>query len=237
MTTAPLFFVAELGDGESLALTGDEGRHAARVRRIGVGESLVVGDGRGSLADCVVSAVTGDGLDLHVVARRVVPAPDPRLVVVQALPKGDRAELAVETMTELGVDAIIPWAASRSVAQWHGTRGDKALDKWRRTAREAAKQSRRAWVPDVHPLAGTRDLRPTLVLHEAATTPLAGVELPANGEIVIVVGPEGGIADDELDAFASAGATAVRLGEPVLRTSTAGAAVLAALSIRLRRWS
>ena len=104
-------------------------------------------------------------------------------------------------MTELGVDAIVPWAAARSVAQWHGPRGDKALDKWRRTAREAAKQSRRAWVPEVRPLAVTRDLAPTLVLHEAATTPLAGVELPASGEIVIVVGPEGGIADDELDAL------------------------------------
>ncbi len=235
--TAALFFVDELPGGDSFALTGHEGRHAARVRRIGVGEALVVGDGRGSLLDCKVTAVTGDGLDLQVAARRFVAAPDPRLVVVQALPKGDRAELAVETMTELGVDAIVPWAAARSVAQWHGARGAKALDKWRRTAREAAKQSRRAWVPDVRPLAVTRDLAPTLVLHEAATTPLAGVELPASGEIVIIVGPEGGIADDELDAFASNGATAVRLGEPVLRTSTAGAAVLAALSMRLGRWS
>ena len=235
--TAAQFLVDELPAGDSFALTGDEGRHAARVRRIGVGESLVVGDGRGTLVDCTVTDVIGDGLDLRVVARRFVPAPDPRLVVVQALPKGDRAELAVETMTELGVDAIVPWAASRSVAQWHGPRGDKALGKWRRTAREAAKQSRRAWVPDVRALAATRDLTPTLVLHEAATTPLAGVELPASGEIVIVVGPEGGIADEELAGFEAAGAVAVRLGEPVLRTSTAGAAVLAALSLRLGRWS
>lgn len=237
MTTVPLFFAETVPDGDSFALTGDEGRHAARVRRLGVGESLVLGDGRGTLVDCTVAGVLGDGLDLRVVERRFVPAPDPRLVVVQALPKGDRAELAVETMTELGADAIVPWAASRSVAQWHGPRGAKALDKWRRTAREAAKQSRRAWVPDVRALAATRDLTPTLVLHEAATTPLAGVELPASGEIVIVVGPEGGIADEELAGFEAAGAVAVRLGDPVLRTSTAGAAVLAALSMRLGRWS
>jgi 16S rRNA (uracil1498-N3)-methyltransferase len=237
VTTAPLFLTDAVPDEDSFALTGDEGRHAARVRRLGVGESLVVGDGRGTLAECTVTGVIGDGLDLQVVARRFVPAPDPRLVVVQALPKGDRAELAVETMTELGVDAIVPWAASRSVAQWHRTRGDKALDKWRRTAREAAKQSRRAWVPDVRPLAATRDVTPTLVLHEAATTSLAGVELPASGEIVIVVGPEGGIDEQELATFEAAGAVAVRLGAPVLRTSTAGAAALAALSIRLGRWS
>jgi 16S rRNA (uracil1498-N3)-methyltransferase len=235
--TPPLFLVDALGSGDRLELTGDEGRHAARVRRLTPGERLVLGDGRGSLADCTVLAVTADGLELAVTSRRTVAPADPRLVVAQALPKGERAELAVETMTELGVDAIVPWAAARSVTQWQGSRGAKALDKWRRTAREAAKQSRRAWVPDVRELATTAQLAPTLVLHEAASVPLAAVELPPRGDIVLVVGPEGGIAEDELAAFASAGATAVRLGEPVLRTSTAGAAALAALSLRLGRWS
>lgn len=234
--TPPLFLVDELGDGTRLQLSGDEGRHAARVRRLAVGEALVLGDGRGSLADCTVVAVTADGLDVEVTARRAVPPPDPRLVVVQALPKGDRAELAVETMTELGVDAIVPWAAARSVTQWHGPRGAKALEKWRRTAREAAKQSRRAWIPDVRDLASTAQLAPTLVLHEAASASIGTVALPEHGDIVLVVGPEGGIADDELTAFAAAGATAVRLGDPVLRTSTAGGAALAALSLRLGRW-
>lgn len=235
--TRALFFVDELPDGDRLALTGDEGRHAARVRRLAVGESVLVGNGRGSIAECTVAAVTTDGLELHVNARRAEPRPDPRLIVVQALPKGERAELAVETMTELGVDVIVPWAAARSVAQWHGPRGAKALEKWRRTAREAAKQSRRAWVPEVRDLVTTSEITPTLVLHEAASTPLATVALPERGDIVLVVGPEGGIADDELAGFASAGATAVRLGKPVLRTSTAGSAALAALSVRLDRWS
>jgi 16S rRNA (uracil1498-N3)-methyltransferase len=235
--TLALFLVDALPVGDRFALTGDEGRHAARVRRLAVGEHLSVGDGRGELADCIVAAVHDDGLELHVIARRTVPAPDPRLVVVQALPKGDRAELAVEAMTELGVDAIVPWAASRSVTQWHGMRGDKALEKWRRTAREAAKQSRRAWVPEVRPLAATAHLVPTLVLHEAADTSLAAAELPSTGEVVVVVGPEGGIADDELDQFVTTGATPVRLGDPVLRTSTAGAAALAVLSLRLGRWA
>jgi 16S rRNA (uracil1498-N3)-methyltransferase len=235
--TPPLFLVDALPDGDRIELTGDEGRHAARVRRLSVGERLLVGDGRGGVAECIVAAVTSDGLYLEVTARRHVPEPDPRLVVVQALPKGERADLAVETMTELGVDAIVPWAATRSVTQWQGPRGAKALEKWRRTAREAAKQSRRARVPAVRDLASTADLAPTLVLHEAATSPLVDVDLPAAGDIVVVVGPEGGITDAELAAFDAAGAVAVRLGEPVLRTSTAGPAALAVLSARLGRWS
>jgi 16S rRNA (uracil1498-N3)-methyltransferase len=232
--TPALFLVDALPSEDRFELTGDEGRHAARVRRLAVGESLVVGDGRGAQAGCVVVAVTAQGLDLSVTSRRFVPAPSPRLVVVQALPKGDRAELAVETMTELGVDAIVPWAAARSVTQWHGPRGAKALEKWRRTVREAAKQSRRAWVPEVRDPAG--QVTPTFVLHESASCPLASAELPAADEIVVAVGPEGGITAEELARFEAGGAVAVRLGEPVLRTSTAGAAALAVLSVRLGRW-
>jgi len=237
--TDALFLLDPLPAGDAFDLTGEEGRHAARVRRLSVGEKLSVGDGRGGVLECEVTAVLGDGLALAVRSRRLVPAPDPRLVVVQALPKGDRAELAVETMTELGVDEIVPWAASRSITRWDGGRGDKALYRWQRTAREAAKQSRRAWVPQVSALATTTAVAPrvTLVLHEAATTPLASVAVPDRGEIVVAVGPEGGISDDELAAFSAAGAVAVRLGEPVLRTSTAGAAALAALSLRLGRWA
>ena len=161
---------------------------------------------------------------------------------MQALPKGDRGELAVEMLTELGVDEVVPWAAARSIAQWRDARGAKALDKWRRTAREAAKQSRRAHVPVVAELATTARVAARLgaatgfVLHEAATAALAGAALPSAGEIVLVVGPEGGISDDELTQFTAAGAMAVRLGQPVLRTSTAGVAALAALSARLPRW-
>lgn len=239
-----LFLVEELPEGAAFVLDGDEGRHAARVQRLGVGEALLVADGRGTVLECRVAAVVPEGLSLVVDARRVVPVPVPRLVVVQALPKGERAELAVEVLTELGADEIVPWAAARSVTQWQGARGEKALEKWRRTAREATKQSRRAWVPAVPALHTTAQVAARLagatglVLHEDAPGSIAQVPLPSgtDADLVIVVGPEGGIAPAELEAFETAGAGVVRLGEPVLRTSTAGAAALAALSVRLGRW-
>ncbi|HEY3737228.1 MAG TPA: 16S rRNA (uracil(1498)-N(3))-methyltransferase [Jatrophihabitans sp.] len=242
MSTAPLFLLDPLPAGESISLTGDEGRHAARVKRLGVGERVLISDGRGAVAECAVAEVLPDGLRLSVMARRAVPEPTPRLVVVQALPKGERADLAVEVMTELGVDEIVPWAASRSIVRWDGARGAKALEKWRRTAAEAAKQSRRARVPLVAELASTEQVAAILagstglVLHESAQHGIGSVTLSAGRDVVVVVGPEGGISDGELAHFIGAGAVAVRLGESVLRTSTAGAAALAALSLRLDRW-
>ena len=220
-----------------MELTGDEGRHAARVRRLAPGERLLLGDGRGALADCVVAAVTPDGLDLELSSRRYVPEPDPRLVVAQALPKGERAELAVETMTELGVDAIVPWAASRSVTQWTGPRGAKALDKWRRTAREAAKQSRRARVPDVGALATTADLRRR---RWCCTRPPRRRwwrrSCPPPATSWSWSARRAASATTSWPPSPRAGAVAVRLGDPVLRTSTAGPAALAVLSARLGRW-
>jgi 16S rRNA (uracil1498-N3)-methyltransferase len=240
--TPPLFLVDDLPPGDRTVLGGDEGRHAARVRRIGLGEALQIADGRGELATCTVTAVLPDGLELRVDSRRTVPRADPRVVVVQALVKGD-GERAVQAMTELGVDMIVPWAAARSVEQWRDARATKSLERWRRTAREATKQSRRARVPEVAELAATADVRiraarsPTLVLHEAATEPLVNAALPSSGDLVVIIGPEGGIADDELAAFTAAGAHPVRLGTPVLRAVTAGTAALAALAVRLGRWS
>jgi 16S rRNA (uracil1498-N3)-methyltransferase len=242
VSTPPLFLLDPLPDGAAFSLTGDEGRHAARVKRLGVGEPLLVGDGRGTVCKCTVTAIHPDGLDLTVTARREVRRPDPRLVVVQALAKGERSELAVEILTELGVDEIVPWAAARSIVQWRGERGAKALARWRSTAREAAKQSRRARLPAVADAASTAEVAARiaasagLVLHESADRPLTAAPLPATGELVLVVGPEGGIDPDELAAFTAAGAVTVRMGQPVLRTSTAGAAALAALSARLGRW-
>ena len=239
--TPPLFLVDALPGPGTFRLDGDEGRHAARVKRLAVGEDVLVADGLGGLLECVVSAVLPDGLQLTVHAASTVPVPRPRLVVVQALPKGDRAELAVEVLTELGVDEIVPWAASRSITRWDGPRGAKALDKWRRTAREAAKQSRRPRLPIVHDLASTAQVASRVgggfVLHEDAQVTLSSVDLPDADEIVLVVGPEGGVSPEELAVFAGVGATAVRLGDEVLRTSTAGAAALAVLSVRLARWS
>jgi 16S rRNA (uracil1498-N3)-methyltransferase len=248
VSTPPLFLVDDLPvDGLSVAdqvvLSGDEGRHAARVRRMRVGERVSLGDGRGSVLDCRISAVHQDGLVLDVAARRFEQPPAPRLVVVQALAKGDRGELAVETMTELGVDEIVPWAAARSVTEWHGPRGERALQRWRRAVREAAKQSRRAWMPTIADLADDAAVARRLgaahgiVLHEAATASLADHPVAGSSEIVLVVGPEGGIGDGELDRFTAAGAVALRMGPAVLRTSTAGAAALTALSVRLGRWS
>jgi 16S rRNA (uracil1498-N3)-methyltransferase len=241
--TPPLFLLDVLPVDDEFLLSGDEGRHAARVKRLRRGEELLVSDGAGGLLSCRVLAVVSDALRCHVLQRQQVPAPEPCVVVVQALPKGERAELAVETMTELGVDEVVPWAAARSITQWRGARGEKALQRWRRTAREAAKQSRRAWIPTItEPLdtAGVavrlRRAAGALVLHEGADEPLARAALPARGEVCVVVGPEGGIDAGELATFEQCGATPVRLGSPVLRTSTAGSAALAALSVRLHRW-
>jgi 16S rRNA (uracil1498-N3)-methyltransferase len=163
---------------------------------------------------------------------------------VQALPKGDRGELAVEVLTEAGAGRIVPWAAERSVAVWKGERAVKSLARWRATAREAAKQARRTWFPEVAPLATTGDVADlvaaadlAVVLHEEASVPLASVPVPAEGRLVVVVGPEGGLTDEEVAAFVAAGAVSVRLGAEVLRTSTAGVVALGALLSRTPRWS
>lgn len=240
--TPPLFFVDGLPLGQDAVLAGAEGRHAARVRRIGVGERVDLGDGRGSILGCEVTAVGADELRLVVLTRTTVPRPDPAFVVVQALAKGERGELAVELLTEVGVDEIVPWAAERSIVRWQGERGVRALERWRSTAREAAKQSRRPWIPRVTdqiaaPAALVAASAAAYVLHEAADEPLAAQALPATGRILLVVGPEGGVTDGEVATLTAAGAVPVRLGSEVLRTSTAGAGALAALSVRSGRWA
>ncbi|PSM43319.1 16S rRNA (uracil(1498)-N(3))-methyltransferase [Streptomyces dioscori] len=247
--TAPVFVVDEVPGGPQFVLDGPEGRHAVSVKRLHTGEDVVLTDGRGRWAEGVVMTAEGkDRLvvaDLHVVHEE--PPPAPRITVVQALPKGDRGELAVETMSETGVDAIVPWAASRCITQWKGERGLKALAKWRATAREAGKQSRRVRFAEVADAMTTKQVAAFLaeasfaaVLHEDRLypgSPLATVELPAEGEIVLVVGPEGGVSPEELAMFTGAGAKVCRLGRSVLRTSTAGTAAGALLLGRTGRWS
>ncbi|MEP6697086.1 MAG: 16S rRNA (uracil(1498)-N(3))-methyltransferase [Pseudonocardiales bacterium] len=240
----PVFLVEELPLGQTAVLGGAEGRHAARVRRMEPGQQIELSDGAGGLLRCTVNAVVDATLELVLHERSFAVPPVPRLVVVQALAKGERGELAVELMTEVGVDEVIPWAAARSVTRWHGERGDKGLRRWRSTAREAAKQSRRAWLPVIPPLHDTaavatriRSASAALILHHPAARPLSDVRLPAAGDVVLVVGPEGGLAPEELAALADAGGVPCRLGPTVLRTSTAGAAALAALSVALGRWS
>jgi 16S rRNA (uracil1498-N3)-methyltransferase len=234
--------------GAALTLDGEEGRHAAAVRRIRAGEVVDVADGAGRVARCRVDRAERDRLLLVVESVQDVPERIPRLVLVQALAKGGRDELAVETATEYGVDALVPWQAARSVVQWSAERGDRGRRRWEATALAAAKQSRRATVPDVGQLATTADLAARaaagrslgeclLVLHEAAEEPLARMGLPdAVTTVLLAVGPEGGIGDDELGQLTAAGARAVRLGPEVLRSSSAGPAAVAVLSVVLGRW-
>jgi 16S rRNA (uracil1498-N3)-methyltransferase len=230
--------------GAEPVLDGPEGRHAATVRRLRPGERLLLCDGRGGLADCEVVATGRDLLRLRVLRRGREPAPALRVTLAQALVKGERGELAVELATEAGVDAIVPWQAARCVARWdEGPRGAKALARWQQTARQAAKQARRGWFPEVAEPVGIEGLARRcaaaagcLVLHEAAAEPLPSVSLPAVGELLLVVGPEGGITDAELAALSGAGARPVRLGSAVLRASSAAAVALGAIDALSGRW-
>ncbi|WP_405644131.1 16S rRNA (uracil(1498)-N(3))-methyltransferase [Streptomyces sp. NBC_00019] len=245
--TAPVFVVEhfDAGGGGRYVLEGPEGRHAVSVKRLQPGEEVVLTDGAGRYAVCDVIGTEGkDRLIVHMTSVSEEPEEFPRVTVVQALPKGDRGELAVETMTETGVDAIVPWQAARCITQWKGDRGLKALTKWRSTAREAGKQSRRFRFPEVADLATSKQVAALLakadfaaVLHESGDEPLATVELPTEGDIVLVVGPEGGVSPEELALFEEAGAKPYVLGRTVLRTSTAGTAATAVLLARTGRWS
>jgi 16S rRNA (uracil1498-N3)-methyltransferase len=250
MSTAPVFFrqhtdLAEARGGSRIRLAGPEGRHAALVRRLKPGERVDLCNGEGLVAECVVAVAHKESLDLDVVSVASEPPATPRIIVVQALPKGDRGETAVETMTEIGVDVIVPWAASRSITQWKGERGEKALGKWRATAREAAKQSRRSWWPVVEPLATTAEVvkllgaaatSQALVLHEEAETALAGIDVRSEGDVVLVIGPEGSITPQETAAFEAVGASSYRMGPTVLRTSTAGTAAATVVLAKSGRW-
>jgi 16S rRNA (uracil1498-N3)-methyltransferase len=238
---APLFLLDTLPDTDHVLVDGAEGRHAVEVLRLAPGERVRVGDGQGAVAEGDVVAAGAEGLRIAVRARFEVPAPSPEFVLVQALPKGDRGPLAVELATELGVDRIVPWTASRCVTRWREDRAEKGLAKWRSAARSAAKQSRRPHLPEVTEPMTPREVCGLLadadlavVLHEQARRPLAELPIPSTGMVVVVVGPGGGLTDGEVVAFRAAGAQAVRLGPEVLRTSTAGAAALAALSSRSR---
>lgn len=239
----PVFLgpVTGVAVGDSVVVEGDEARHAVVVRRVRVGEQIVLVDGAGVSARCSVTATAKTTLTASISSVVVSPEPAPQLTVVQAIPKGDRGELAVEMLTEIGVDRIVPWAADRSVGVWRGERAAKSLAKWRSTARESGKQSRRSWLPTVTPMVSTREVVVmveetdlAVVLHEAAQAPLAALPVSDVGSILVVVGPEGGITDEELAAFGAA--HVVRLGESVLRTSTAGVAAVAALLSRTPRW-
>jgi 16S rRNA (uracil1498-N3)-methyltransferase len=244
----PLHFVEPTaGDarpGDLVTLTGTEAHHAAVVRRVRVGEDVTVGDGIGTWLVGRCESASPREVVIRVDARREVPAASPRLVLVQALAKGDRDELAVQAATELGVDEIVPWQAARSVSRWEGMKADKGRARWETIVREAAKQAHRPWIPQVSPLTGTAPLAEraasavVIALDPSAEQLLTGLGPVLRGaaEIVLVVGPEGGIAGEELQLIEAAGGYRARLGTEVLRTSTAGPAALAAVAVSLGRW-
>lgn len=243
--TAPVFVLTDLSTTDSvLELSGTEGRHAVSSLRLGVGEAVDLVDGIGRRVTGEIIEVSGrECARVRVIAVTDEPEPMPHITVVQALPKGERGELAVELLTEVGVDVIVPWAARNCVAQWRGERADRGLRKWTDAAQAAAKQARRARFPVVEPLASTADVVARLaeasvglVLHETATAAIGSVATEGVRDFVLVVGPEGGIDPNELAAFSSAGAETVVLGPSVLRTSSAGMAGAAALLARTSRW-
>ncbi|PJE09628.1 16S rRNA (uracil(1498)-N(3))-methyltransferase [Mycobacterium sp.] len=245
---ATLFYVDALPDVGALAVVdGDEGFHAATVRRIRPGEELVLGDGAGGLARCLVEHTGREGLRARVQTRWTREPGTPPVTVVQALPKSERSELAVELATEAGADAFVAWQAARCVATWEGARVDKGLRRWRAVARSAARQSRRAYIPPVDGVLSTKALTArvraqveaggtVLALHESATDRIADVAVAQTNSVMLVVGPEGGIAPEEIAALTGAGAVTVRLGPTVLRTSTAAAVALGALGVLTPRW-
>lgn len=252
--SAPVFLTEPVlldgtGPGGVHVLEGAEARHAGVVQRRRPGERVDVVDGAGVRLACVVTAVEAGRLVLEVRERTVEPPPDVRLALAQALAKGDRDERAIEAATEVGVDVVVPWQAQRSVVVWRGERAARSRARWVATVREATKQSRRARLPEVTDAVDTRGLAArvrdvvagggvAVVLDGASAVRLTEVPLPAGpGEVLVVVGPEGGVADGETAELVAAGATTARLGPHVLRTSTAGPVALAVLAERLGRWA
>ena len=221
--TAPLFYVDEVSRQGMLSIRGDEAKHASSALRIAAGEQVLVGDGRGTIARCTVQRADRSQIQMRIDEVDEVPAPR-ELTVVQAIPKGERGDLAVELLTEAGVTAVVPWQSARTVSDWRGKETAKR-QRWQRVARAAAKQSRRAWLPQIHDHAvGVPPVRgAALILHEDATDSLFDIDLPT-GPITLVVGPEGGLTEDEVASLLARGAHAVRMGPEIMRTSTAGAA-------------
>ena len=245
---ATLFYAESIPAVGGIAVVdGDEGFHAASVRRLRPGEELVLSDGAGTVADCVVQSADKRSLTARVLASRTVPLPRPPVTVVQAIPKSERSELAIELATEAGADEFVAWQAQRCVARWDGDRAANGLRRWRAVARSAARQSRRAWIPEVSGPMSTEALcsyltqqigagAVVLVLHESADVLITEETVAQANSVILLVGPEGGISDPEITALMNAGAVTVRLGPTVLRTSTAAAVALGALGVLTPRW-
>ncbi|HWH26890.1 MAG TPA: 16S rRNA (uracil(1498)-N(3))-methyltransferase [Pseudolysinimonas sp.] len=226
--------------GSTVQLTAAEARHAITVARLRVGERIAVGNGAGLVVQGTVRSTDAGIVEVEVEQVRRDPAPRPELWLAQALAKGDRDELAVQAATELGAAGVIPWAAERSVSRWEGAKASKGRERWASIVREASKQSLRAWVPQVADPTTVAQLAAlpglVLVLEPTAELKLTDIDVEGADRVTLVVGPEGGISPREIEVLARAGATTVRLGAEVLRTSTAGPAALAVLLAKLGRW-
>lgn len=226
--------------GGVITITGEDARHATQVARVRVGERIKIGDGRGRIAAGPVVDAAPGRVSIDVAETEIIAPTVPAIRLVQALAKGDRDEMAVQAATELGVSEVIPWAAARSVSRWEGAKAQRGRARWATIAREASKQSIRATVPVVSEIVTTSQLSKAgplvLVLDPAATELLSATDLDGVETITLVVGPEGGIDPREFEMLEAGGARRVKLGPEVLRTSTAGPAAIAALSIRLGRW-
>lgn len=243
----PLFFAAIGKDtvvGSSFVLGGPEAKHAVSVRRMLQGEAIAVSDGAGVKIRGKVSKVGKDTLEINVESVQTISAPSVQLHLVQALAKGDRDELAIQACTELGLQGVIPWQADRSISIWKDEKKTKGQTRWQSIVSEAAKQSLRAYVPVVEQVQNSQELisklssfNLVLVLDPEAKDSIAQLALPAAGSIALVVGPEGGMSEAELQAFGVAGFSSVRMGPGVLRTSTAGMAAVSFLQAKLGEWN
>lgn len=228
--------------GDLVLLAGPEGKHAASVRRMRVGEAIQLGDGRGLRVRGEVAEVAANSLKVRVISAVQEPEPQNKLTLIQALAKGDRDELAVQAATELGAWSVVPWQADRSISKWEGPKITKGVGRWQTIVGEATKQSLRSFEPVVHaPVSSmqlaemVKDFDQVLVLDPTAPVGLGSVSFNASTAAVIV-GPEGGISDSELSDLEAAGALRVHMGEPILRTSTAGIAAIALLQAKLGLW-
>jgi 16S rRNA (uracil1498-N3)-methyltransferase len=245
MAQPPVFITDPAGlAGDQIVLTGAEGRHASTVRRLAPGERADITDGAGTIAECVVTAASAGRLELAVLYRRSLPRPEPAIAVVQAIAKGEHAELAVDLLTQVGADVVVPWAAERCVVLWRPERVERSLARWRSTAEQAAKQARRAWFPEVTGPASlavvadrVKAAALAVVLDPGAKDSAADLAVPAAGEVVLIVGPEGGISPAEGAALSAAGAIAARIGPTVLRASSAGAVAVGVVLARTARWA
>ena len=228
-----------------VVVEGEEGRHAVSVRRLRTGESVVLIDGTGAWVQGPVVGLEGrDRFTMVVRARGQAPPVQPRLVVVQALPKNERADEAIELLTAVGVDEIVAWHAERCIARWRGDRATRGLSRWRRAATAAAKQARRTTIPTISGPLSTTEVTNVLatstlglVCAGPGATPLARLPISPNGQVVIVVGPEGGCTDSELAHFTHAGAQQVALGPTVLRSVVAGTVAATLVLAGSGRWS